>query len=492
MMKGENRKPKAENPKVSAFGPGISDFLGRKVLVMGLGVNQGGLGVSKWLLKHGARLTVTDLKDRHALAASIEELERFRRSVRGAEIEYVLGRHRARDFRGADIIIKNPGVPRGEKHLALAVKAGVPIESDISVFFRLCPHPIVGVSGTKGKTTVTALCGAMLESHFGRAVVAGNIRRSPLDHLDALKRSRRAVPVLLELSSWQLESLETVARSPEIAVLTTVLPDHLDRYDGMEDYAAAKELIYAWQRPGDVAIVPLDNPYTRLMGARVGGERVWASMGPVKGEENAAFWRGESAYLRLAGRTTRLFGAADLKLPGEHNRWNALLAATAAKMRGVSPDSIRKALRGFRGVPHRLERVRDLRGVSYWNDTAATTPEASIAAMETVFKKKKGVLIAGGADKALGFHLWAKAVKRHAKEVVLFEGSATPKMISALKKNGVRPADVVGSMKEAVRHAVLAAARGEAVLLSPGCASFGIFVNEFDRGDQFRAAVKKL
>jgi len=465
-----------------------SAFRGMKVTVMGLGLNQGGLGIAKWLVRHGAILTVTDLKSKEELAPSIAALA----SVKGARVTYVLGRHRAEDFRRADMIIQNPGVPRDSGFLKVARRAGVPIESDISIFFRLCPHPIVAVSGTKGKTSVTALLGEILSRAFGEAVVGGNIRRSPLDRLDALMRSRKPVPVVLELSSWQLETLKAAKMSPFIAVLTNVLPDHLNRYDGMKDYAAAKELIYAWQLPTDVAIVPLDNPYTKKMGARVRGERFWASMRPVPQEQNGIYWRGTKAIARSQGIEIVLFEKRDVRLPGEHNLWNALLAGGAAYLRGAKPNAIRAAIRAFKGVPHRLERVRELRGVSYWNDTAATTPEASIAAMETVFAKKKGVLIAGGADKELTFGAWAKAVKRRAKKVILFKGTATPKMRAALKRAGVEVEDDAVTMREAVARAAASAKRGEAVLLSPGCASFGIFVNEFDRGDQFRAEAKKL
>lgn len=477
-----NTKKKSADPR--------SAFRGRKVTVMGLGLNQGGLGVSKWLVRHGAKVTVTDLKTAEQLAPSIRALD----AVKGAHpVRYVLGRHRLEDFRGADLIIRNPGVPRGSEWIAAAEKAGVPVESDVSIFFRLCPQPILGISGTKGKTSVTALVGAMLERSFGDVLVAGNIRRSPLDRLDALLRSKKEVPVVLELSSWQLESLAPARLSPAIAVLTNVLPDHLNRYDGMDDYAAAKELIYAFQSEGGVAIVPRDNAYTRKMGPRVRGRRFWASMRPLPEGQNGLSWRGTKAIVRSQGVETVLFDAKDVKLPGAHNRWNALLAAGAAFLRGAKPSDIRAALRAFPGVPHRLERVRIAAGVTYWNDTAATTPEASVAAMETVFAARKGVLIAGGADKELTFGAWTKAVKRRAKEVILFRGSATPKMRAALQRAGVRVTgeDAV-SMDQAVARAAASARRGEAVLLSPGCASFGLFVNEFDRGDRFRDAVKRL
>lgn len=466
------------------------DFKDKKVVVMGLGLNQGGLGVAKWLVRQGARVLVTDLKDEHALAPSVAELEKVEGRHR---VRYVLGRHRARDFRGADMIIKNPGVPRDSEYVMIARRAGVPIESDMSIFFRLCPYPIVGVTGTKGKTTVTAMAGAMLEEAFGRVFVGGNIRRSALD--GGVMEAGGRTPIVLELSSWQLESLVQARLSPSVAVVTNVLPDHLNRYDGMKDYAAAKELILAWQLPTDAAVLSYDNPWTRKMGARVRGERFWASMRPVPDGQNAFFFRGPQAVVRWQGMEIPLFARKDARLPGEHNLFNALLAAGAAWARGAAPQAVARALRKFRGVPHRLERVREVRGATYWNDTAATTPEASVAAMRTISPnrgKKRIVLIAGGADKELAFGEWAKEAARRCKEIILFEGTATPKMLRALRAAGAAVGDVVSSMPDAVRHASLAARRGDHVLLSPACASFGVFVNEFDRGDKFRAAAKKL
>jgi UDP-N-acetylmuramoylalanine--D-glutamate ligase len=466
---------------------------------MGLGVNQGGLGVAKWLLKRGARLTVTDLKDQHALASSLAELERTyillaRKFGKGNihRIQYILGKHRRQDFVSADLVIQGPGVPRESAFLKIAKARRVPIETDLSLFFRLCPQAIVGVSGTRGKTTVTAMIGAMLRAEFGRVVIGGNIRKSPLDQLDGLIRTKQPVPVVLELSSWQLEGLKACRRSPHVAVLTNVMPDHLNRYRDMADYASAKELIYAWQTPDDMAIVPRNDAYTRKMGGRVSAERFWAASKPGAGEENLLAFRGNRAIIRRAGEETELFRKPDVRILGAHNLWNALLAAGAAYLRGVKPAVIKKTIRNFKGVPYRLEFVKTVGGVSYWNDTAATSPDGSIAALKTLSKKKNIILIAGGADKKLEFGEWARTVKAYAKRIILFEGTALPKILRSLKRAGVKPNAVVKTMTSAVWHARQAAKRGDTVLLSPGCASFGLFVNEFDRGDRFRAAVKHL
>jgi len=212
------------------------------------------------------------------------------------------------------------------------------------------------------------------------------------------------------------------------------------------------------------------------------------------------FYRSGKAILRRGGDETELFRVSDVKLPGEHNRWNALIAAGMAYLRGSKPAAIRAALRAFPGAPHRLERLGRARGVEYWNDTAATSPDGSIAALKTMSERGKNgriVLIAGGADKNLDFKAWAVEAKRRCKEIILFEGSATAKMLKELsppaKRSGAGASvAVVRTMAAAALQAFRAAKRGDVVLLSPGCASFGLFVNEFDRGDQFRAAFRRL
>lgn len=473
----------------------MNEYKGKRVVVMGLGVNQGGLGVSKWLLKHGAKLTVTDLKDRRSLGESIAALESERKRLRAPAIRYVLGRHRDSDFRGADVVIQNPGVPRESKHLAIARKAGARIETDISIFFRLCPHPVTAVSGTKGKTTTAMLAAAMLKEQFGKVVVGGNLGKSVLDSLDHLMREKHAPPIVFELSSWHLEGLPSIKKGPHVAALTNILPDHLNRYRDMDDYASAKEQIFVHQKKGDIAVVPHDNTYTRAMGHRVTSERIWASMKFFECDENIlAYRRDARAVIRRAGVETELFRKSDVKLPGEHSLWNALLAAGLAFLSGAKPPVIRRTLRTFQGVPHRLEHVRDLGGISYWNDSAATMPDASVAAMRALGGRgrKRIILIAGGSDKNLYFKDWAREVKRYAKDIILFDGSATPKVILALRKSGVRPGEIVRSMRDALHHARASAKRGDVVLLSPGCSSFGLFTNEFDRGNQFRTLVKNL
>ncbi|HTK04383.1 MAG TPA: UDP-N-acetylmuramoyl-L-alanine--D-glutamate ligase [Candidatus Eisenbacteria bacterium] len=488
-------------------------FRDKRVTVMGLGIHGGGVGIAKWLRRHGAIVTATDLRDQHALASSIEELERtYLEEVRTIgkhrmhRIRYVLGAHPEELFADADMVIRNPAVPREHRLLSLAKKSGVPVESDISLFFMLCPFPIAGVSGTKGKTTTTTMLAAMCREMDARTVVGGNIRISPLDKLDrllALAQKKRVSPppIVLELSSWQLEGLERHRMSPHVGVITTIVEDHLDRYDGMDDYARAKEICVAFQQKEDVAVLNADNARTAAIGTWHGlikgapnaGRRLWFSVKPL-GKGDGCFISGGTIMLKEGKVRAKVAPVSAIKLRGEHNRANVLAAIAAAHAMGVPMAAIRRVVRSFRGVPYRLEDLGVKRGARFVNDTAATAPDASVAAMEAFGRKgkKRIVLIAGGADKNLRFDDWARSVKKHVKHLVLFDGSATPKMEASLARAGAEtPRAGARSMREAFGEAVRHAVRGDVVLLSPGCASFGIFRNEFDRGDQFSALVKK-
>jgi len=489
-------------------------FRDKRVTVMGLGIHGGGVGIAKWLRRHGAKVTATDLRDQHALASSIEELERtYLEEVRTIgkhrmhRIRYVLGAHPEELFTDADMVIRNPAVPRDHRLLSLAKKNGVPVESDISLFFMLCPFPIAGVSGTKGKTTTTTMLAAMCKEKDSRTVIGGNIRISPLDKLDRLlalaeKKRTAPPPIVLELSSWQLEGLERHRMSPHVGVITTIVEDHLDRYADMDDYARAKELCVAFQQKGDVAVLNADNERTAAIGTWHGlikdapnaGRRLWFSVRPL-GKGDGCYLSGGKIMLKEGKVRVSVAPVSSIKLPGDHNRSNVLAAVAAAHAMGVPMSAIRKVVRSFKGVPYRLEDLGVKRGARFVNDTAATAPDASVAAMVAFGgkKKKRVVLIAGGADKNLRFDAWAKAVKKHVKHLVLFDGSATPKMEVALANAGAETSRAgARSMRDAFTEAVRHAVRGDIVLLSPGCASFGIFKNEFDRGDQFTAAFKRL
>lgn len=467
---------------------------GKRALVMGLGVHGGGVGVARFLALRGADVTVTDLRTPEDLRDSIDALA-------GLPIRFVIGEHRDDDFRQAEIVVRNPAVPPTSPYLQIARDAGAAVETEMTLFFRLCPGPILGVTGTKGKTTTTLLLGAMLREQFPDTVVAGNLRISALDQLPLIGA---ATPVVLELSSFALEGLGEAGLSPKIACITIIAPDHLDRHGTIEAYIRAKEEIWRYQRPGDTVVLNADSPVMRRMAVVEQRPRDVVWFAGAEGTEThdregirGTFWRGDELIWRdrsATGSTTQtvICTRDDVRLPGVHNLANVAAATAAACAFGVAPECIQRAVRAFTGVEHRLEFVRELDGVRYVNDTAATAPEAAIAALRTF--DAPIVLIAGGADKNLPFDAFAREIARRAKAVILLRGTATPKLLEALhavhaSTTIVGPYD---DFEQALNTARRIAEPGDIVLLSPGCASFGMFRNEFHRGEAFRRIVQSF
>jgi UDP-N-acetylmuramoylalanine--D-glutamate ligase len=441
------------------------DLRGQTALVMGLGVHGGGLGVARWLLRQGARVTVTDMADAQALAEPLAAL-RAAEAETGNAASYVLGEHRAEDFERNAVVVANQAVRPDSPWVARARAAGAAVETELTLFFHRCPGPILGVTGTKGKTTTTLLLGAMLRQQWPDTVLAGNLRVSALEALDRITPD---TPVALELSSFQLEWLGQARISPPYALVTNLSPDHLNRHGTMEAYADAKAQIFRWQGPEGVAVLNGDDALSRQYFADVSGRTIWVSRGdPLP------------------------FVLADLQLDGEHNIMNARLAAALAGAFGAGDAAIGVGLRSLRSVEHRQELVATVGGVRYINDTTATNPAAALVALESV--KGPIVLIAGGADKQLDFAELGPRIARRAKALVLLAGSATERLAQAVRENGdtlpiLGPFDDLAAAVDAARGA---AAPGDAILLSPGCASFGMFRNEFHRGDEFRRIVNAL
>ena len=436
---------------------GTEDLSGCRAVVMGLGLHGGGVGVAQYLAAQGAAVTVTDLRDEETLRPSLAELE-------GLPLRFVLGRHEEGDFQHADLVVRNPAVPLDSPYLALAQAAGARIEMESSLFISACPSAFVaGITGTKGKTTTTVLLSQMLAAAGYHVITAGNLRVSMLSQLPAIGETTR---VVLELSSWQLEAFVPHAYSPPLAVVTNVLPDHLNRYAGMDDYAAAKEIMVRYQGSDDVAVLNSGNAYTRQFGARAPGKVVWFS------------------------DQVMIPGEADSRVRGAHQRENMAAASAAARVWGVDNTAIASVVQNFTGVPHRQELVREWRGIRFINDTTATMPTATVACIESVPGPK--ILLLGGADKKLDFTGLKQALRVHQdaiRGIVLLEGSATDRLAENL------PLPVAGryaDLAKALTQAVALARAGDAVILSPGCASFGMFQHEFERGEAFRKWVSAL
>ena len=429
----------------------IGDFQNKKILVMGLGIHGGGLGVANFFSKIGANVTVTDLKTRKELMTSIKQLLGHPRLV--------LGQHNLVDFLKADLIVKNPGVPAESRFLAAARQVNVPIEMESSLFFMLSPsRNIIGVTGTKGKTTTTLLIGVILEKSGKDVKVAGNLRISMLDLIPYIKKDTWLV---LELSSWQLEGLSERKLSPHIAVLTNIYHDHLNRYKTFADYVEAKKNIFKFQKPSDFLITKKDL-------AEV-----------VKGAK--------SKVILFSVKETSMETLSGSRLIGLHNLENIACAMETAKIIGINEKVVGEALKDF-SVPDRLEEIRILDGVRFVNDTTATAPNAVIAALSSFSNAL--ILICGGADKNLDFSQMAESVNRKVKKVIFLDGSATPKIAKLVNRKLV--IGQFSNLRKAVNKAWGAAGAGDVILLSPGCASFGMFLNEFDRGEQFKKIVSEL
>jgi len=449
------------------------DFQGKRVLIMGLGVNGSGIASARYAAQHGAITRVTDLRPAEVLAPSIRALE-------GLPIEYVLGQHRDEDFLWAEIVIPVPGVTRNSPYLHLAREHCAYVVQEIALFFESCPGRTIGVTGTRGKTTTTALIYEMIRASGQPAVLGGNV--SGVETLSLLPSITPATQVVLELSCWQLSGLEPFKMSPSVAVMTNVYADHLDTYDSMDDYIAAKANIFRHQGANDLAIFNYDNPVTRRLGEEALTVAWFTSL-----ERGGSFARGSSDIVP--------FIFTDTPLPGRHNLENILLATTTARLLGINDDIIASTVRSFRGVPHRLQEVAIIDGVRYINDSASTMPVAGQVALRTF--QEPIVLVAGGNTKQLPLGDWPHLIVQCCRDVVLLKGTGTDELLPALQEeadklgvpNPLR--GVFDNFPAALDCAVSLSRPGDILLFSPGFTSFGMFLNEFDRGDKFVAYVLK-
>ncbi len=480
----------------------IENFQDAVVTVMGLGrYKQGsGLGAAKWLIRHGAQTIITDLKDETELEESMELVMEWYHKYREMYPDrtiysplFVLGEHRKEDFTEVDCVVQNPGVPSESEFIVAAKQAGVSIESDVSLFFRFSPYPIVAVTGTKGKTTTTKMIGTMFENQDDRTIVAGNIKVSPLEYLDELLVRGEETLIVLELSSWMLESLpgafEDIGKGPDFAVLTNVYPDHLNRYNSYEDYIHSKEIIFLSQDPDQYTILNYDHETVRGMESKVRGQLYWCSRKYM--DHNGCFIKDGMIVFRKEGQEEEIVPVDEVGLKGEHNMENILTSICAARLRGVASDVVKKITKEFQGVSDRQELVREVDEITYINDTTATQPDAVIAALKRFGADADVILIAGGMDKGVEYDALADQIAETCKHLVLFDGDAS-QMISEKVGDRVKKTEKILSMKDAVQHAKSLAASGDIVLLSPAAASFNMFKNEFDRGEQFREEVRNL
>ena len=433
-------------------------FRGKKITVMGLGLLGRGVGDARYLAECGAELIVTDLKTRKELTESVAQLESF------PNITFVLGKHRLEDFsagggpasggRGPDMILKAAGVPLDSIYIAEAKQQNIPVRMSADLFAEISGAVCVGITGTRGKSTVAHMVYAILNAAKKPAVLGGNVRG--VSTLSLLKEITPEHIAVLELDSWQLQGWGEARMSPHIAVFTTLYPDHMNYYkDDLDAYLADKANIFLYQGVKDTLILGKQCAPTII---EKYGERIDSKTLVID-------------ELKLPDTWT-------LRVLGLHNRYNAALALAAARVLEIPDEVSRRALAAFAGVSGRLEFIREVDGVKVYNDTTSTTPEATLAALAAL-DPAHTVLIMGGTDKGLDMNALLLKLGE-VKRVILLAGTGTSRILEFLPT-----ASVFDSLKAAVDEAFLATESGDNILFSPAFTSFGMFKNEFDRGDQF-------
>jgi UDP-N-acetylmuramoylalanine--D-glutamate ligase len=450
------------------------DYLsGKKVVVMGLGRFGGGLDAARFAAKSGADVIVTDLADADELRKPIAKLSDL------PQIRYHLGSHRDDDFGWADIVIVNPAIPATNEFVQIAANSGRTITSQVAVFFRLCPAKIIGVTGSNGKSTTAALTAHILRSGkdkgYGNVWFSGNIGNEPL--LMLLDEIRPDDLVVLELSSFQIEQLAAEHLAPHVALLTNLLPNHLDRYGTFEEYCEAKKLVFQNQKSKrDVQAISLFNRDDALA-------RRWYEEYKIRHDRRCLTFSADDVGSAVREKFT---------LPGRCNLANLAGAAAIAKLFGFDHNAIVDCIGGFKALPHRLEFIAEHNGVRWFNDSKATTPEASIAALNAF--ENRIILIAGGYDKHLRFNELGKTVAAKAVTVALI-GATAKKIKAAIESAGPHKTTAIvicSALADAVAAADKAARPGDVVLLSPACASFDMFDNYEHRGNEFVRLVRQL
>jgi len=452
-----------------------SIFKDKKILVMGLGRFGGGVDVVKFACEAGARVIVTDLAKQDALAESIAQLKGFEVGSTGSpQVEYHLGSHEPADFQQADMVVVNPAVPLDNKFVQIARKAGKRVTSQIELFFELCPATIIGITGTNGKSTTSSLIAYLLRSRYDKHVwLSGNIGNEPM--LTIVGRIKPDDLVVLELSSFQIEQLAQGKYAPQVALLTNLTPNHLDRYGTFENYCRAKELMFQHQKPD--------------------GNRPAVSI--FNGEDGVACQWFEK-YRQQSGRICVKFSADDVSadmraafgLPGRANLSNLAAAVAVARHFGVNDEQIISCLPDFKALPHRLQLVAEIGGVCWYNDSKATTPDSAIVALEAF---DSPIIIAGGYDKHIPFDELGKKIAQKAKAAILI-GQTAQAIAKTVKAHPENHAEVkfAKTLAEAVDLADGLAKSGDVVVLSPACASYDMFENYEQRGKQFIDLVSRL
>jgi len=455
-----------------------TDWNGKRVTILG-GARQG-QAAARWLAHHGASVTVNDRRTAEQMAAARSALD-------DTPVTWVLGSHPVEILDTTDIVCRSGGVPLDNPIVVEAARRGIPLTNDTQVFMETVPCQTVGITGSSGKTTTTTLVGQMAKTAFGDKVyVGGNIGDPLLNYVDKMKPDDLAI---LEISSFQLEQMTL---SPNVATVLNITPNHLDRHNTMEAYTAAKQRILNFQATGDTAILCREDPGSWRLRGKVNSRLISFGFGHIPGKQDGSFLSDGILHLRKRGVEIPLLRRDQIQLRGEHNVMNALAAFAIGYAAGLPLDAMREAAEDFRAVAHRLELVREWNGAKWYNDSIATAPERTMAAIRSFTEPI--VLLLGGRDKNLPWEELAALVHERVERVVIF-GEAAEKIAAALEQAHGPLQKTVERCKD-LEEAVQAAARvtepGEVVLLSPGGTSFDQFRDFEERGEAFRKWVSEL
>ena len=454
---------------------------GRKVTVVGLA--RSGLAAARLCLREGARVTVTDRRSPEALAEALSPL--------GEEVRRTLGGHDAADFEGADLVVVSPGVPGELPELRAARRRGVPVWAEVELGWRFLPPgtPVVGITGTNGKSTTTALTGALLAAHRP-SFTGGNLGTPLCEHVLA---GAADAAVVLELSSFQLEGVERFR--VQVGAVLNLTPDHLDRHGGLDGYAAAKGKLFATQQPGDAAVANVRDDRAMALAGASRGTRFTFGFGPAApdaarspiGEPGPS---GAPISFERAGAPRESYLLRNPALRGQHNRENAMAAIICARLAGAAPPAVQAGLDAFPGLPHRLERVAVGRGVEWVNDSKATNVDStSVGLSAFAAGQPRVVLIMGGRGKGAPYAPLAPLFAGRVKALLTI-GEDAPAVEREL--GGLVPTEGCQTLAGAARRAADLSGPGDVVLLSPACASYDQFRNYEERGEAFRRLAAEL
>lgn len=448
---------------------------GKKVLVWGIGISGGGVNVARFFAENGAEVLATDMKTKDQLQDSIDALKEY------SNITYRLGEHKKEDFDWADIIMRNPAIPPTNELLLYAYSNNKIVETELSIFLKYCTGYTIGITGTRGKSTTTALLTHILMQGTKRVVDGGNNRKSLIMQLDEITSEDL---VVMEVSSFMCDSLNRAEISPRMALLTNIYPDHLNWHPSMQHYIDSKGALARFQTEKDIAVLNVDNKEVNENYTNLGN-----SIKVLVGKTGTDFVIESNQIKSSSGA---IFKITNSSLDGEHNIYNAAMAIAAASQLGFSAQVIQDAIDSYQGLEYRQQLIGVKNGVSYINDSTATMPQATIVCLQRFLPKGKVHLILGGVDKNLDIQPMLDLLEK-CETIQMFEGSFYDKLISIASDNlKSKLKGPFNSMQKAIESAKSMSTSGDYIILSPSAASFNLFKNEFDRAEQFDAIVKSM